>query len=248
MFELRIQKSLLLDLIKKIAIPYGKDKFVFDKIAPNFFPDGRLEWVAKNKNVTVWIRARNLTVSGITETMRIPFVTKELIGTLDFFENDAIVTIAHDSEKDLDRFESAQSSTELPSIPFENIGGMQSAFPAKIDSDGVIIFKDGIKPNLHANCPAKIFHESINNTYKVMGSKKKDEIPNIYHMEFDADHQFLWTIAGDETDKSHQVVRKKYPLDSVVGNGVVHYAQGFQEVMEALDGELFVSAVVGGPL
>jgi hypothetical protein len=248
MFKFTIPKLELIDLIRKMALPYGQGKYVFDKIAPKFLPNGYLEWVGKNKNTTVWVRARNLTVSGITETMRVPFVTKELIATLDFFENDAIVTIAHDTDRLVDRFESDHSSIELPMIPLEDIKGMQEGFNFKFDPDGVIIYHDGNKPNLHARCTTKIFHMLINYTYKVMGAKRKDEIPNIYHITFDGDHQFLRTIAGDEYDKKYRAFKSAYHLDYVVGQGETHYAQGFQEVMEVLSGEIEISAQVNGHL
>ena len=47
MFELKIKKSQLEDLVKKMALPYGQGKFVFDKIAPKFLPPKKLEGDAK---------------------------------------------------------------------------------------------------------------------------------------------------------------------------------------------------------
>ena len=300
MFELKIKKSQLEDLVKKMALPYGQGKFVFDKIAPKFLPpkklegdakklesdvkklesdvkklegdakklesdvktpedgvkkpenNGFLEWIAKNKNTTALVRAQQLDIVGITAPLRIPFETEKLLDTLSFFDNDTILRFTHDEDASEEVFESTDEKRPcrmtMPSIVLENITGMQEAFSAKIDTDGVVVFKDGSKPNMHVICDAGVFHQLITNTYKIMGSKKKDEIPNIYHVVFDGEHQFLRTIAGDDTDRAHRVFLDAVFTEKIEGNGAVHYAQGFQEVMEVLDGEINVSAVVDGPL
>ena len=210
MFELKIKKSQLEDLVKKMALPYGQGKFVFDKIAPKFLPpkklegdakklesdvkklesdvkklegdakklesdvktpedgvkkpenNGFLEWIAKNKNTTALVRAQQLDIVGITAPLRIPFETEKLLDTLSFFDNDTILRFTHDEDASEEVFESTDEKRPcrmtMPSIVLENITGMQEAFSAKIDTDGVVVFKDGSKPNMHVICDAGVFH------------------------------------------------------------------------------------------
>jgi len=80
MFQLKITRDKFEDLVKKMSLPTTvKDEFIFPIIAPKFFPnsdmDGFLnsymEWIGMNKQITAWIRAEGLNVSGITEPTRI---------------------------------------------------------------------------------------------------------------------------------------------------------------------------------
>jgi hypothetical protein len=258
MFEMKIKKSQFEELINKMSLPYGKDKFVFEKIAPKFLPSNKaddkifIEWVGKNKNTTVWVRAQQIDGSGFTEPFRVPFVTKELLAKLNYFEKDDTITYTHDEISGVESFacydNGGEKFVDLPSIVLDNINGMQEGFSGKVDSDGVIVFKDGSKPNMHAVCDSSIFKRLIKNTYSIMGSTQKDDVPNIYHIMFDAEHNLLRTIAGDETDRAHSVFREGVPVTSIEGNGSLHYAQGFQEVMSNVDGEINISAFVDGPL
>jgi hypothetical protein len=86
--------------------------------------------------------------------------------------------------------------------------------------------------------------ELVANTKKVMGKNVK---PNFYHIIFDETNNMLRTVAGD-IDNSYKAVDDEVYATLVKGNGTVHYAMGFPEVMNALDNEIELYALVGGSL
>src|SRR5665647_1510818 len=110
MFELRIKRGDFEDLVKKMSLPAGKnpnrkDEFVFEVIAPKITPDGYLEWIGKTKDITSWIRAKGLEVSGINVPIVIAFNSKEIMNMFKFFkeEND-VITITHNTDTGEDIF------------------------------------------------------------------------------------------------------------------------------------------------
>jgi hypothetical protein len=252
MFELKMLKSDLEDMLKKMSLPTGKEDFTFPVIAPMFTPDGGLEWVAITKNITVWIRARNLSIVGISEPTRIPFRVKDVLSTLNFFDKDDIISITHDVERGEDVFtttenEKRKKTTRIPSVIIADVTGMKEAFPGKIGEDGVIILKNG-RPSLHVECDSKIFKELVTNTNLVMGAKKKEEIPDTYHITFDGSNGRLETVAGDKNDRAHQSLVDEVYSPTVEGDGTVHYSMGFPDLMNALVGDIHVYCMINGPM
>jgi hypothetical protein len=77
MFELKISRVELEDLIIKMSIPKG-NKFVFETVAPVISPKGYLEWIGRSSNYVAWIRAKGLEVSGIDEPVIIAFEAHHL--------------------------------------------------------------------------------------------------------------------------------------------------------------------------
>jgi len=123
---------------------------------------------------------------------------------------------------------------------------MQEKFPGKLDAEGVIVYKGDISPNLHATCDASIFKELVKSTERVNGKKKRHEMPNIYHIVFDEENKVLKAIAGD-IDNVYETVKDE--VHTVVsGNGTVHYANCFPEVMNVLSGDISLFALDSGPL
>lgn len=252
MFKLKIPRAELEDLVKKMSLPTGRDKFVFETIAPEIRPDGYLEWIGKSKDITVWVQARKLDVSGITKPIRIPLVSLDVLKTLSRFNKKNIVTLTHYKNRGEDVFttndEKRKKTTRLPSIDISGAKEMKETFPAQLADDGVILYRGGRRPDLHATCDVNFFKELVASTNLVMGSKKKDEMSNIYHIVFDEDNSLLRTIAGDDTDSTHIIVSDEIYTDSVSGNGTVHYSMGFYDVINVLTGEIDVYALAGGPL
>jgi hypothetical protein len=252
MFELKIPRDELEDLAKKMSLPTGKDEFVFETIAPTITPEGRLEWIGKTKNITAWIRAKDLSVSGITEPIILPFKAAALINTLAFFQKDDLITLVHDKSRGEDIFttnsEVRKRTVKLPSIVETEAKEKQDVFPGQIGEDGVIVYKAGRKPNLHCSCDVSVFKELVANTNQVMGNKKKEEIPNIFHITFDEANGMLRTVAGESTDRAHQTVDDEIHTLALAGNGTVHFAMGFPDVMGVLSEIVELYALQGGPL
>jgi len=253
MFKLKISRDILEDLVKKMAIPTGKDEYVFKTIAPTITPDGRLTWIGKNKFSTVWVRAKGLDVSGITEPIVIAFKSAEILKTLKLFKkkNDVIV-LTHDTENSVDVFttnnEKGKRTVKLPSIVESEAKEKQDVFPGQIGEDGVIVYKGGLKPNLYCKCDVSVFKELVKNTNKVKGKKKREEKPNNYHIIFDEEHGMLRTFAEDKEEKSYTKLDDEISITDVKGNGTVHFSYLFPDVMNALSGEIELWSIEKGPL
>jgi hypothetical protein len=253
MLEIKIQKSILLDLIKKCAVPTGKDGFMFPTIAPLITPDGKLEWIGKVMNTVLYIRARNITVSGITEPIRLPIEAFEWIGTLSFFKEKDLVSIKHDDAGGKDVFttvgdETRRKTTSVPSVVIAKAGTLLDKFPGTLDQDGVILFRGNVRPNLYSKCDASFLQDLVTNTNTILGSGKAGGAPVIYNIVFDGDHKCLKTVAGDETDRAHRVLEDESYTDDITGNGAVHYQRGFADIMAVLGGEIHIYALDKGPL
>ena len=256
MFELRIKRGDFEDLVKKMSLPTGKnpnrkDEFVFEVIAPKITPDGYLEWIGKTKDITSWIRANGLEVSGINVPIVIAFNSKEIMNMFKFFKgkND-FITITHDTDTGEDIFtvdnNKRKRTTTLQAIAIEEAKDRQENFLGQIDEDGIVVHMGGSKPDLYSACDASVFRELVKNTNKIM-EKKKVKPPYIYHIIFDEANNILRTIAGDIISNSLKIVDDEVYATSVKGNGTVHYAMGFPEVMNALDNEIELYALVSRP-
>lgn len=253
MFELKIPRDELEDLIKKMSLPTGKDGYVFETISPTVTPEGYLEWIGKTKNITAWVRAKGqFTVSGITEPMNITLKSADVLNTLNFFPKGDDITLIHDTDTGEDIFisnsEKRKRTIKLPSIVTSEAKEKQDKYPGKLDEKGIPIYKGDRKPNLHSTCDAMIFQDLVSNTNLILGGKKKEDNPNIYHIIFDEENGILKTIAGDRTDRAHKTVDDEVYALSITGNGTVHYAMGFPDVMSVLNGQIELYALVGGPL
>ena len=93
-----------------------------------------------------------------------------------------------------------------------------------------------------------MFKELVKNTNKVKGKKKREEIPSIYHIVFDEANGMLRTIAGDHAERAFKTVDDEVYVTDLKGNGTVHFAMGFPEIMNALTGEIELHALDDGPL
>jgi hypothetical protein len=255
MFELKIPRNDLEDLVMKMALPTGnnpnrKDEFVFETIAPKITPQGYLEWIGKTKNITVWVRAKGLEIYDITEPVVITLKSREVLNILKFMKgkND-IITITHDTESGEDIFttdnDKRKRTIKLPSVVESEAMEKQEKFPGQIDKDGIVVYKGGRKPDLYSACDVSLFKELVANTKKL--TVNKDE-PNIYHIIFDEANNMLRTIASDTTANSLKTVDDEVHATVVKGTGTVHFAMGFPEVMNALDNEIELYALVDGPL
>lgn len=252
MFTLKIPHDELEDLVRKMSLPTGKDEFVFETISPKITPEGYLEWIGKTKNITVWVRAKELEVSGITEPTSLTLKAAEAMNTLAFFQKDDIITLIHDTERGEDIFTADNNkrkrTIKLPSVVESEAKEKQEKFPGQLGEDGIVVYKGGRKPDLRCTCDAGVFRELVANTNLIMGGKKKEDTPNIYHIIFDETNNMLRTVAGDSTDRAHKTVDDEVHVLSVVGNGTVHYAMGFPDVMGVLNEEIELYALLGGPL
>jgi hypothetical protein len=253
MFELKISKGDLVDLVKKMSLPTGKNEYIFETVAPKITPEGLLEWIGKTVNFTGWVRAKKLDVSGITEPIRIVLNAKETLKTLSYFkEKNDIITLIHDTDRGQDIFttnsEKRKKTTFIPSIALTEVKDLQETFPGQLADDGVIVYRGGRRPDLHITCDVKVFQDLVANTHIVMENKRKQEMPDIYHITFDEENKCLETVAGDATDRAHKVVIDEIFTDAVSGNGAVHYAMGFPDVMGVLSGDIDLYALANGPL
>ena len=232
-----------------MSLPTGKDEFVFETIAPTITPEGRLEWIGRTKNITAWIRAKGLEVYDINEPIVVAFKAKEVLDTLKFFSGKNIIILTHDDDLGENVFttnnEKRKRTIKLPSIAVDEAKERQDKYPGKLDENGIPVYKCDRKPDLYSACDVSLFKELVANTKKVMG---KNVEPNFYHIIFDEANSMLRTIAGDVTDNSNKTVDDEVYALSVNGSGTVHYAMGFPDVMNALDGEIELYALVGGPL
>jgi|SRR5665647_2057769 len=249
MFELKISRTDLEDLVKKMSLPAGKNEFVFATISPTVTPEGYLEWIGKTKNITAWVRAKGLEVYGINEPMVIAFNSKEVLNTLKLFNKKDIITITHDTDTGEDIFTADNNkrkrTIKLPSITVDEAKERQDKYPGKLDENGIPVYKGDRKPDLYSACDVSLFKELVANNKKVMG---KNVEPNFYHIIFDGANNMLRTIAGDIIANSNKTVDDEVHATVVKGTGTVHYAMGFPDVMNALDGEIELYALVGGPL
>ena len=254
MFELKIPRNELEDLVIKMALPTGKypnrkDEFVFEVIAPKITPEGYLEWIGKTKNITVWVRAKELKVSGIVDPINLTLKAKEVLNKLKIFNIKDIITITHDTDNGEDVFTADNNKRKrtirLPSVVESEAKEKQDKFPRQLGEEGIVVYKGGRKPDLYSACDVSLFQELVANTKKVMG---KNVEPNFYHIIFDEANNMVRTIAGDITDSSFTTVDDEVYAISVKGNGTVHFAMGFPEVMNALDNEIELYALVDGPL
>jgi len=252
MFELKIKRGDFEDLVKKMSLPAGKDEFIFETIAPTVTPEGYLEWIGQTRQFVAWVRAKGLEVSGINEPIIIAFKSKDIMKMFKFFKGkNEIITLIHDTESGEYIFtadnDKLKRTTMLQAISIDEAKERRDKFPVQIDEDGIIVSKTGQKPNLHSICDSSVFRELIKNTNKVM-KKKKEEPPYFYHIIFDGANNMLRTIAGESIDSSLTTVDDKVYATSVKGNGIVHYAYLFPEVMNALTGEIELHALEGGLL
>jgi|SRR5665647_202208 len=254
MFELKIPRNELEDLVIKMALSTGKypnrkDEFVFEVIAPKITPEGYLEWIGKTKNITVWVRAKELKVSGIVDPINLTLKAKEVLNKLKIFNKKDIITITHDTDNGEDVFTAdnnkCKRTIRLPSVVESEAKEKQDKFPGQLGEEGIVVYKGGRKPDLYSACDVSLFQELVANTKKVMG---KNVEPNFYHIIFDEANNMVRTIAGDITDSSFTTVDDEVYAISVKGNGTVHFAMGFPEVMNALDNEIELYALVDGPL
>jgi hypothetical protein len=251
MFEWIISKNQLIDLIKKMSLPLGKNKYVFETVAPLFTPndfmapDCDLEWIAKTENVDVWVRYNGLNTTGLIEPIRIPFNVYELVTALKHFKNERLL-IAFDIEnRDMIITEHKASNKNDATISFaslKDVHGMQETLDIKHDNS-----------KLHAVCLADIFHGWIDKNKKYRKSSDEN-YPEIYRIIFDGENQKLGTKIGDEKDrtkvhyKENCIVNKTKGLFSVDGNGEVCCSKGFETVMSKLKGEIKVSVIEDGSL
>ena len=103
MFELIITRAELEDLIKKMSIPIGKGDFIFKTIAPTITPHhdvgtfGYLEWIGTNQKITVWVRAKELEVYGISEPIRLPLSSRDVLKMLSKFDKKDMIKLIHDT-------------------------------------------------------------------------------------------------------------------------------------------------------
>jgi hypothetical protein len=252
MFELRIKKGDFEDLVKKMSLPTGKDEFIFETIAPTVTPEGYLEWIGQTSIFVAWVRAKKLDVSGITGPIVIALKSKEIMKMFKFFKGkNEIITLIQDTEigeyiftADNDK---RKRTITLQAISIDEAKERRDKFPEQIDEYGVIVSQTGLKPNLHSICDSSVFHELVKNTNKIM-EKKKEKPPYVYHIIFDGANNILRTIAGDITDNPLKTVDDKVYATSVKGNGIVHYAYLFPEVVNVLTSEIELHAFEGGPL
>jgi hypothetical protein len=250
MFELNISRTDLEDLVKKMSLPTGKNEFVFETIAPTIRPDGYLEWIGKTKDVTAWIRAKGLYVSGIKLPIVVAFKSKEILNMLKFFrgKND-VITFTHNTDTGEDIFTADNNkrkrTIKLLYVEESEAKVKQDKFPWQINEDGIFVYKDGCKLDLYSACDVSLFQELVVNTKKLTVNKNE---PDIYHIIFDGANNMLRTIAGDITDRSYKTVDDEVHATVIKGTGIVHFAKGFPEVMNALDNEIELYAQVGGPL
>ena len=253
MFELKIPKGDLVDLVKKMSLPTGKNEFIFETIAPKITPEGLLEWIGETQNVTAWVRAKKLDVSGINEPIRIVLNAKETLKILSVFKkkND-IITLVHDTDRGENIFttnsEKRKRTTTIPSIVIIEMKYLQETFPGQLADDGVIVYSGGCRPDLHCTCNAIVFKELVAHTHSIMENKRKQEMPDIYHITFDEENKHLETIAGDVADRANKILKDEIYIDAVSGNGAVHYAMGFPAVMGVLRGEIDLYALEGESL
>jgi hypothetical protein len=248
MFTLRISKNKLEDLIKKMSIPTGKNKFIFPVIAPLFekrednefdFPNSGLDWIAKNNAIVAWVRAKGLNVSGITEPTRMSFFALHALDALANFDNNDTITIFSDPEKEVYLFAGGRKNqVKIPMMPISAVTGMQETFLGKIDESGVITYKGDIRPDLFAIIDVAPIQQLIKNN-----KQKKDEIPNIYHLIFDDRKKMIKTFVNEEIDKMIEI-----RADAILGNGTTQYGVSFTELMNVLNGKIKIYAIEGGPL
>jgi hypothetical protein len=252
MFELKIPRDELEDLVKKMSLPSGKDEFVFDTISPTLTPEGYLEWIGRTKNITAWVRAKGLEVSGISEPVNVTLKAAEVLNTLNFFPKGDTITLIHDTDSGEDIFvsnsEKRKRTIKLPSVIASEAKEKQDKYPGKLDENGIPIYKGDRKPNLLSVCDASVFQDLVANTNLILGGRKKEDNPNIYHIIFDETNGMLRTIAGDSADRAHKTVDDEVYALAITGNGTVHYALGFPDVMSVLNGEVELHALIGGPL
>jgi hypothetical protein len=119
-----------------------------------------------------------------------------------------------------------------------------------LDENGVIVSKNGLKPDIHCSCDVNIFKRLVKNVYRLNTGKRRDKwrvIDEKYHVIFNGDKHILTTIASDENDHTRDVIEEVI-LENINGNADIYYYYGFAEVMSVLTGEIDLHALESGPL
>ena len=159
MFKLIITREELEDLIKKMSIPIGKGDFIFKTIAPTITPHhdvgtfGYLEWIGTNQKITVWVRAKGLEVYGISEPIRLPLSSRDVLEKLSKFDKKDMIKLIHDTGSGENIFttyingvddEERQKQIRLLTIDIAEVTTMQKEFPYQFKND-VIVYERVLK-------------------------------------------------------------------------------------------------------
>lgn len=238
----------LMDFLSMISLPPKDAKSVlFDPTAPTFYPDGSIDSIAKNTAVVARVQMRGQDISGITEPTKIPLQPLKIMGFMDMFNDEDMVTLTYDGDSKEIVLSGISNNIEktanMSTIVLDDVTTSLDAYPVKLDENGNPLFKNGqIKPNISATIDAAIFKDQINYAEKVKAE------PKIYYIEIDGGSGTITTKVGDPQSRAKDKISAIAKGVEVVGVGAVSYALGFEEVMRNLTGPIDILTISGGPM
>lgn len=246
--ELEFDRTIFVDMIKKMAIPRSNSKkgFLFPIIYPRIIPifeegkrnEAMLEWIALSPDVLSWVRVKYEKYTGLAEPFRIPIDVENMLKALKEFNDAKEVIFTHDDDEGIQTITDNVLSLDLPIIGAEPGENVYDAYPGNYEPETeIVLLKDGtVKPDISGLCDVK-FLQTLFLTIKNLSSKNERDI--VYNFLVDGEHHQIEAYTNQENLKTGIVVSKIYTDNTITGHGDLHYNEYLENVVNVLSPGLF---------
>lgn len=246
MFTLNTTAGDLIDMIRMMALPSGKE-MLFDPIAPTCEPDGTISLMAQSAGSFVHARFTNKDITGLAEPTKIPIQSGKLLKYLSMYNTDTKISYLHDFDHGesqiIDRSEnSIRNDTRMSTVSLSEIQSTVDKMPLKLDNKGNPLFKQGtVATSIFATLQIELFQKQIEKA-ELVGAE-----PRMFYIEY-AENDIIITKVGDPHARDKDKIKTTAQAVEVIGTGRTSYALDFPEIVNNLSGIIEIATLDNGPL